>query len=199
MSLSALSVSELAEFQVIVLLTVISPLPPEPEEVVTITLVLPRAVCNVPLLRLEGEVALLSLQVPVRQLLIVPLLAEVEIVISSGSSSSVPVLPLGAFVVTPPVMDSMCPEVSTSPPSPDSAPPCAEAWPAKLVLSSDQTIIFPPLPESVASASSSVFLSTVVVLALRVFPLPWKSPPMRMIPPPKRPLALTMAPNMLTF
>ena len=48
----------------------------------------------------------------------------------SGSSSSVPVCPLGALVFTEPAKSRLClPEISTKPPSPDCVPPRAVTVP----------------------------------------------------------------------
>ena len=53
----------------------------------------------------------------------------VLIMISVGSSNSVPVSPLGARVSTLPLNPRLCPDTSTNPPSPERSPPFAEILP----------------------------------------------------------------------
>ena len=75
------------------------------------------------------------------------------IIISAGSSSSIPVLPCGARVFTAPLnVKYSLPETSTKPPSPDCAPPRALMLPKKRVALSAQTITLPPLPLVMALA-----------------------------------------------
>ena len=76
------------------------------------------------------------------------------IVILFGSSSRVPLAPLGAVRSTLPVNARLSlPETSTKPPSPLSAPPRAVIVPPKRVPWSAQTMTVPPSPWVIASAS----------------------------------------------
>ena len=79
--------------------------------------------------------------------------ADPWIVMFSGSSSSVPVLPPGARKSTfPPNTRLFLPETSVKPPSPFCGPPRASMPPWNLVTSSAHTITLPPFPSAMASA-----------------------------------------------
>ena len=67
-----------------------------------------------------------------------------------------------------------------------------------MVAPSDQTAIWPPLPEVMASALIRLAPSMAVLWALASGPAPWKLPPMATRPPPARPEALMVAPASLT-
>lgn len=75
------------------------------------------------------------------------------------------------------------PEVSTRPPLPPWAPPRARIRPSMRVLPSDQTTARPPLPLPVAETSMLAPLASVAFFARGSSPRPWKSPPMRTLPP----------------
>ena len=86
---------------------------------------------------------------------------------SVGSINHKPPLPVGEAAVTAiPFVFTLCPDVSTNPPSPDFAPPLAEMLAATFVSLSDHMMTLPPLPVSFASALISTFSEIVVVLAL---------------------------------
>ena len=111
MSLCAVSVRELAAAWVTAAFTLMSPLPAVDASVAMATLVvsrlLARVVAPMPLVVCAPEPALM--------------------VKSIGSSSHWPAFPFGANEFTPAVSAtrSVCPEVSTRPPWPLLAPPCA--------------------------------------------------------------------------
>ncbi len=84
----------------IALLTVMSPLPPRAEAVVTITLLSPNCPVNVVTLRFDGVVVVSEKEPPPNAM--VGVLAAVLMVISVGSSSRVPAVPIGALVSASP-------------------------------------------------------------------------------------------------
>jgi len=92
----------------------------------TITLLVPSAVCSVVTFKFEVR----AVPVKVGPALMLEF-AKLEIVMSLGSSSSVPVRPTGAEAFTRPEKPSVfLPETSTKPPLPPDCPPFAEMLPA---------------------------------------------------------------------
>src|ERR1700733_8963849 len=78
---------------------------------------------------------------------VVVVVGDVEIVTSVGSSSSVPVAPLGASrLAVPGRLATPALEPSALPPLPPCAPPCAEIEPAKPVAAADLSETEPPSP-----------------------------------------------------
>ena len=141
-----------------------------PLVVSTMTLLLASAVCRVVVLSVELAAVPVNVGPP-----LIEALAPVEIVMSLGSSRSVPVAPSGARVSTAPSKASVClPDTSTKPPSPPRTPPRAEIVPANRVASSAQTMTLPPCPASRASALKVAAAPISVLRALRIAALaPW--------------------------
>ena len=192
----ALKVRLLALPQRTSLLIVIVPVPGSADVVSTITAVVASWPVSVDALMFEGD-AVGSVKTPA-VLTTVGLSACVSsMVMSVGSSNSVPVTPFGARVSTLPSYSSDClPEISTMPPSPPRSPPRAVTLPWKRVRPSDQITTVPPSPWSGASARNTAAAATTVSSALRISGLaPWKSPPTRMLPPPALPDASTTLPS----
>ena len=194
MPLLAFSVSEFALFHETGAATVM--LPPFgatfSDAVSTVTLLVTSAATRSPLFSTEVPV------VESENGVVVLIVAEdgvLLIVMSVGSSSSVPVLPCAAEVLTVPANASVpLLDVSTKPPSPPKAPPLAEMLPAKRVWPSAQTATLPPLPLLTASALMMALWSTKVLEAFCSSPAPWKLPPIRAVPPPTAPDTFTLAP-----
>ncbi len=142
MLLCARNSSELALAQVTAFDTVMLPALPKALVVSTITLFVPRAVCSV--VTFKFEVAAIPVKVGPAVTLE---FAALEMVISVGSSSRVPVRPDGADVSTVPSKASVrLPDTSTKPPLPPDGPPFAETCPANPVWPSDQTTTVPASP-----------------------------------------------------
>ena len=116
------------------------------------------------------------------------MLSGLELIVTSeGSSSHVPVLPIGAVVSTARAPRlSVAPEVSTSPPSPPCGPPRAAILPATVVTPPEITETVPPGPDWVAEASRLEAASMLTELAAKL--------PIAIVPPPLGPVALTVAP-----
>ena len=90
-----------------------------------------------------------------------------------GSSNHWPATPRGAAASASPVACRLSLLlVSMNPPSPPLAPPRADSVPAKPVYSSDQTMILPPWPLSVASACTVTCDPTTVRAAFWTVALP---------------------------
>ena len=132
-ALVALRVREFALAQAMGVCTSMLPTPsPDALVVSTVTLVELSCVVNVPTLRID----VVTPPVEVSANVVVPfqfieiVLVAVLIVMFTGSSSRLPVIPCAAVVSTNPANPShFLPEVSTQPPLPDSAPPRAEMLP----------------------------------------------------------------------
>ena len=119
-----------------------------------------------------------------------------RIVKSFGSKSQSPALPPGERVSTCAVFPTPSvsfPEVSTWPPGCPAPRPRAEIRPSNCVAPSAHTTTLPPAPCFRASAWIKVAASTVVVCARFTVPLPCQSPPTNTSPPPRSPLASSLA------
>ena len=93
---------------------------------------------------------------------LVAVFAPVLIVISLGSSSSVPNAPATAVASTKPVKSSRrSAEVSTKPPSPPAEPPVTLILPANRVRSCDHSTTAPPAPSPSALIVAPAAISTV--------------------------------------
>ena len=100
--------------------------------------------------------------------LVITVAVAASITISSGSSSQLPFLPIGAAtftVVLPRIFRVPTELVSIDPPLPPFTPPVALSVPAIVVCKLDQTLISPPLPLFVDEASTTAPACTVTVLA----------------------------------
>ena len=183
--------------QLMGVLTVMLPVPvPALALASTMTFERPSWVCSVPVFRFDVVAAVSeSVIVNVVLLKLIPVSSAFTlIVISVGSSSKVPVTPNGARVSTRPLKAKVClPDVSTKPPSPPFAPPRAAMLPWKVVLPSDQTTTWPPLPLSVALALMRALAPTTVWLAVGTSPAPCSAPPTSTVPPPAAPNASIVA------
>ena len=141
----ALKVRLLALLQRTSLLIVIVPVPPGGADVVsTITAVVASWPVSVDALMFEGDVVG-SVKTPAVLTTVGFSACVSSMVMSVGSSNSVPVTPFGARVSTLPSYTSDClPETSTKPPSPPRSPPRALTLPWYRVRPSDQIATVPP-------------------------------------------------------
>jgi hypothetical protein len=168
MLLCARNSNEFALAQVTVFDTVMLPALAKGLVVSTMTLFVPRAVWSVVTFKLEVA----AVPVKVGPAVILEF-AAVEIVISVGSNSSVPVCPAGADVSTVPSKASvLLPDTSTNPPLPPDWPPFAEMLPPKPVWPSDQMTTVPPSPSPTASAVIVAPDATTVEIAFCSGPAP---------------------------
>ena len=91
-----------------------------------------------------------------------------------GSMSQVPFAPFFAPTLTAPRICTFAEDVSTKPPFPPNAPPCAEAAPVNCSASSAHKIILPPGPRWSASALIVTPGSTSTFCAFGTFAFaPW--------------------------
>ncbi len=109
-------------------------------------------------------------------------------VMFTGSISQWPPGPAATDAASP-ISSRSIAEVSAKPPE---TGPVTSIAPSKRVARSAQRITLPPVP-ALARASIRAPASTVVVSARRSVPVPWRSPPIRTLPPASRPDAVTRA------
>ncbi len=109
-------------------------------------------------------------------------------VMFTGSISHCPPGPAATDAASP-MSTSSTAEVSAKPPE---TGPVTSIAPSNRVARSAQRITLPPVP-TLARASIRAPASTVAVSARRSVPVPWRSPPMRTLPPASRPEAVTRA------